>query len=250
MSEQQGIFEPPHDVIELPSKGMFYKHKTGKIKVAYLTAQDENTLTSPNLLQNGEVLDELLKNKILTPGINADELLSGDRNAILFFLRATGYGEIYPIKLVDPQTQQEFDYDVDLSKINEKPINVSPDENGEVAFILPKTGKNIKFRYLTAIEESRIVEQEEVSMKATGRKISQLMTKKLEQQITEIDGDRSRAEILQFINYMPVADSSALRKFMNDNKPGLDTDIEVSAPSGAVFHTEIPITLSFFWPYL
>lgn len=244
------MFEAPHDVIELPSKGLFYKHKKGRLKVAYLTAQDENILTSPNLLSSGKVLDVLLERKILDKDIQAEDLLPGDRNAILFFLRATGYGEIYPVILVDPKTDKEFNYDVDLSKLDEKAILVDPDENGEVSFTLPKSGYAIKYKYLTAGENSRIIENEEARMKKTKSTISNLMTSRLEAQLTEVEGTRSRAEILQFIQTMSVADSAALRKFMNDNEPGLEDTIEVTAPSGAVFRVELPITSTFFWPYL
>ena len=244
------MFEAPHDVIELPSRGLFYPHKKGRIKVGYLTAQDENILTSPNLLTSGKVLDVLLERKILDKDIKADDLLPGDRNAILFFLRATGYGEMYPIILTDPKTGQEFNYEVDLSKLEEKPIFAEPDENGEVEFLLPRSGSKVKFKLLTAAETARITENEEARMKKTKSNISNLMTSKLEAQLTEVDGVRSRAEILQFIQYMSVADSSALRKYMNEVEPGLDETIEVTAPSGSIFRTEIPITLNFFWPYL
>lgn len=244
------MFEAPHDVIELPSKGLFYPHKKGRIKVAYLTAQDENILTSPNLLNSGKVLDVLLERKILDKDIKADDLLPGDRSAILFFLRATGYGEIYPVILKDPKTGEDFNYDVDISQLTEKDILVEPDENGEVPFTLPKSGYQIKFKYLTAAETNRITENEEARMRKTKSNISNMVTSKLEAQITEVDGVRSRAEILQFIQIMSVADSGALRKFMNENEPGLDDNIEVTAPSGSVFRTEIPITTDFFWPYL
>lgn len=244
------IFEVAYDLIELPSKGLFYPHKKGKVKVAYLTAHDENILTSPNLLSSGNVLNVLLEKKILDSDIKADDLLVGDRNAILFFLRATGYGEMYPVKLIDPKTGLEFDYEIDLSKIQEKPINIVPDENGEVDFLLPKMQYKIKFKYLTASENARIVENEDARMKKTHSLVSNLMTTKLEHQITEVDGSRSRAEIIQLIETMPVSDASALRKFMAENEPGLNDIIEVPAPSGAVFRGEIPITSEFFWPYL
>ena len=98
------MMEPAHDVIALPSQGKFYKNKKSTVKVAYLTAADENILTSPNLLQNGKVIDVLLDRKVIDQEIKASQLLSGDKNAILFFLRSTGYGEMYTVEVTDPKT--------------------------------------------------------------------------------------------------------------------------------------------------
>ena len=103
------MMEPAHDVISLPSQGRFYKNKKSTVKVAYLTAADENILTSPNLLQNGKVIDVLLDRKVIDQDIKPGQMLSGDKNAILFFLRATGYGEMYPVELTDPKTGSKFE---------------------------------------------------------------------------------------------------------------------------------------------
>ena len=53
----QANFSLPHDVVPLPSQGIFYKNKKKSIKVGYLTATDENLLMAggddmtPNLLR-------------------------------------------------------------------------------------------------------------------------------------------------------------------------------------------------------
>jgi hypothetical protein len=248
---QQVYFEPAHDVISLPSNGKFYKNKKDTIKVAYMTAADENILTSPNLLQNGKVLDVLLEKKILDKDIKAGQLLPGDRNAIIFFLRATGYGEIYPVELTDPKTGEKFTEDIDISQLPTKENTLQPDENGECSFTLPKCKKTVKFRYLTSDEDDKLVKEDQSRTKKMGSNaISQVMTLRLQSQITEIDGIREKAAIAQFIDTMSPMDSAEFRKHLSDNEPGLDLTINIQAPSGEFFFGELPITAKFLWPYV
>lgn len=253
MNDYQALMEPAHDVIELPSQGLYYKNKKRSVKVAYLTAADENILTSPNLIQSGNVLEVLLDRKVLDKDLRPKDMLSCDRNAILFWLRATGYGEIYPVELTDPKTGVKFETDVDISQFgkNLKEIKHLPDENGELSYLLPRTKKTVKFKYLTSYEDERIIKEDEARRKKLGvNAISELLTKKLETQITEVDNIRDREAIVMFVQQMPPMDSSALRKFINENEPGLDTKINVEAPSGEFFFGELPITTKFLWPYL
>lgn len=245
------IMEPAHDVIELPSKGLYYKNKKGNVKVAYLTAADENILTSPNLIQSGKVLDHLLDRKVLDKDLRPSQMLASDRNAILFYLRATGYGEMYTVQLEDPKTGNTFEHDIDISSFKAKELSVLPDENGEIAFVLPKSKKNVKYRYLTAMEDESIVKEDEARRKKIGvNAISEVLTKRLAAQITNIDGVSDRGQIEQFVMNMTPYDASMLRKFINENEPGLDLRINVEAPSGEFFFGELPITTKFLWPYL
>ena len=64
-----------YDVVELPSKGIFYANNKKSLRVAYLTASDENILVAPNLLQSDTVIEELLKRKVLDKDFNLDEFL-------------------------------------------------------------------------------------------------------------------------------------------------------------------------------
>ena len=247
---QELMNEPPNDVISLPSGGLFYANKKSTIKVSYLTAADENTLTSPNLIQSGRVLDVLLANKILDKDMKAENLLPGDRNAILFFLRSTGYGADYEVTLKDPKDGKNFPYTFDLESIKSKEFLLVPDANSECSFTLPLTKKQIKFKYLTHAEDDKISRDDESRRKKLGKDtVSELMTKRLGAQIMEIDGTRDKSQIQQFVNDMPVRDSMAVRTFISDNEPGLDLNFGVEAPSGKYFRTELPITPKFLWPY-
>lgn len=137
------------DSIPLPSKGECYTSKEGKIPVAYLTAYDENLIVSPNLYDDGTFIDVLLKNKIMYEDFNPDNLLPGDRDAIVLWLRASGYGNEFPVTATDNETGKQFETTVDLSKINYKPFTLKADENGYFDFTLPISKDNIKFRFLT-----------------------------------------------------------------------------------------------------
>lgn len=144
-----GNSKPMYDVINLPSKGQCYRNKKSKVKVSYLTAYDENMILSPNLYKDGTFLEYLLKAKIIDDDINVDDMVQGDRDAIVLWLRATGYGNEYPIIVTDDETGQEFETVVDLSKINYKPFKLKGDENGYFSYELPTTKDIIKFKFLS-----------------------------------------------------------------------------------------------------
>ena len=143
-----------YDVIQLPSNGQCYRSKVDRVPVAYLTAYDENIITSPNLYKDGLVIDYLLKNKIVNSEINVEELVSGDADAIILFLRATSYGPDFPIVVRDPETNEQIETTIDLTKLKPKEFKLIGDENGHFTYTLPKSGVEVKFKYLTRKEEN------------------------------------------------------------------------------------------------
>ena len=126
-----------YDIIQLPSNGQTYKSKIDRVPVAYLTAYDENMITSPNLYRDGLVIDFLLKNKIMNKSINVDELVSGDADAIILFLRATSYGPEFPIVVNDPDTGEQIETTVDLTTLKPKDFKLVGDENGWFEYETP-----------------------------------------------------------------------------------------------------------------
>ena len=252
MSKQQPQefqIQAPFDVIPLPSKGLLYPGQNGTVKVEYLTAMDENILTSQNLIKSGKVLEYLLERKIKESPVPVDDLLVGDRNAIMIWLRATGYGEMYPVKLTDPGSGVEFDYEINLSELQNKelPDGVEPDERGEFSFELPKSKKKIKFKLLTVGDEKSILNRAEKYEKATKSQISNVLTYRLQAQIKEIDGNRDINYIQQFVNMMPAFDSLKFREYSDSIEPGINMSVEVEGPTGT-FQAPVTIGLNFFWP--
>lgn len=141
--------EAAFDVIPLPSKGEAYADKIAKMPVAYLTAYDENMIVSPNLYRDNLILDYILQEKILSNEIDPLDLLEGDREAIILFLRASGYGNEYPITATDEATGKEFEAVVDLSELKYKEFNLKGDSKGWFSYTLPISGAEIKFRFPT-----------------------------------------------------------------------------------------------------
>jgi len=138
-----------YDVIPLPSKGECYRNKTGNVPVAYLTAYDENMIIAPNLYKDNKIIDMMLKEKVIDNRIDTFDMLEGDREAIILFLRATGYGNEYPITAIDNESGVEFETMFDLSQLKFKDFNLKGDENGWFDYTLPVSKKEIKFRFLT-----------------------------------------------------------------------------------------------------
>ena len=265
------------DSVPLPSKGKCYKHKMDKIPVSYLTAYDENLIVSPNLYKDGTFLDELLKTKILNSNVKAEDLVPGDRDAIILWLRGTSYGVDFPVSVTDSESGKNFETTIDLTKIKQKPFDLESDENGYFDFELPVSKDKIKFRFLTYKNLktlSKIEEAESVQVKKSKltsiikdlnnyidsetnidivdkRKINDSISKitqwrdsindeektfthaitnKLAYSIVSINGITDRNYINDYVMYMNVRDSSSLRKYITDNEPGLDFNIEVERP--------------------
>lgn len=152
----------PYDVIPLPSKGQTYRHKLDRLQVSYLTANDENMFVSPNLYRDGLLIDFLLNEKIMEMGIDPGELLDGDRDAIILWLRATGYGNEFPITATDKETGKEFEAIVDLSKIKFKEFNLVGDENGWFMFKLPMSQDEVRFKFLNHRETEELKKMDEI----------------------------------------------------------------------------------------
>lgn len=244
----QPNYNSPFDVISLPSLGKTYKNKKANIKLSYMTTADENILSSPNLLQSGEFLEILINRKILEPGLRYKDLLPGDRNAIMIWLRATGYGEMYPITIED-ENGDPFDTVVNLDSLKTNELNVEPDENGLFSFILPIAKKEIKFKLLTCGEIDYLEKMIEIE-RENNVLVNNYSTYRLERMIVEVDGSRDRTYIKDISNSMRLPDAKKLTDYINTIDCGIDLDIVVETPGGGSVATFLPLNLTFFWPNL
>ena len=233
-----------YDVIPLPSKGKFYKNGKKSVKVAYLTTADENILTSPNLIASGQFLEILINRKLLEPGLRYKDLLPGDRNAIMIWLRATGYGEMYPI-LVNDKDGKEFETEINLSDLKTIELTVEPEADGLYTFELPVSKHIVRFKLLTTGD---IDELEEIIEKSTENMINEEQTLILERQIVEIDGNRDKGFIKTFVNNMRILDAQKLREYISTIKCDVDLRITVRTPGDESIETFLPFTPRFFWP--
>jgi hypothetical protein len=238
-------FNLPHDVVPLPSQGLFYANKKKSVKVGYLTAQDENLLASVNM-GTTNVIAQLLKNKIYEPDVRIDDLLPGDVEAILIFLRNTAFGPKYKISSIDPQTSKRFECEIELSELNIKQTESKPSVDGYFETKLPMSDDVVKLRLLTYGEESLI--DSELDLYPDGM-IAPKITRKLESYIVSINGNTDREQIVKYIQMMPIRDSQFIRKFVNDSEPRLDLKKQVIAPSGERVDTSVSFGVEFFRPF-
>jgi len=237
-------FNSPTETIELPSKGLLYPKdsplSSGTIEMRYMTAQHEDILTNQSYIQNGTVLDKLLQSLIVTK-INYDDLLIGDKNAIMIAARILGYGKDYKFMY---RGEEET---VDLSKIENSPLHeeVQKATSNEFAFTLPGSGNIVTFKLLTHGDEKKI-EQEMKGLAKINKNNSSTITTRLKYQILSVNGETEKPKIREFVdNYLLAQDSRALREKIKALSPDVDLTF---FPENGSERVGVPIGLNFFWP--
>lgn len=241
----QQMFSLPHDVVTLPSKGKFYTQKKESIKVGYLTAEDENILMSPNQSKDG-LINTLLRNKIYEPGFDINQLVDADVQAILIFLRNTSFGPEYTFKVKDPSTGRDFEQVVLLDELRSIDTQIDPDPQGLFTINLPKTGSEVKCKILNLGDQKEL---EKLKDLYPPNMTIPIVTKKLEKIIVELDGDKDRTKIIQFITQMPISDSKHLQKTLQLCEPKLDLQRTITAPSGEKVTIDVSFGAEFFRPF-
>jgi hypothetical protein len=237
-------FKLPTEVIELPSKGLLYPEGSelakGTLEMKYMTAKEEDILTNQSYIQKGTVLDKLMKSLIISK-INYDELLIGDKNAIMVAARILGYGKDYPFSILGE------DHTVDLSTLENKPLNEELFKDGEnnFEFTLPHSGNKVTFKLLTHKDEQDISRELE-GLKKINKDNSPELTTRLKHLITSVEGKTEKKDIREFVdNYLLARDSRALREYIKEIQPDVDLTF---FPTGESNRINIPIGVSFFWP--
>jgi hypothetical protein len=237
----QRDFSLPHDVVPLPSEGVFYKNKKKSVKVGYLTANDENTLMGGSV----DITTTLLRNKIYEPDIRVEDMLEGDIEAILIFLRNTSFGPEMEITVTDPETKKPFQANIDLSQLSIIK-GQQPNDDGTFTVVLPKSQTTARVRPLTYGELMEIQRLGETY--PVGRVVPKV-TWRLNKQIVELNGTVDKGEISKFVDQMPIADSKYIKQFMDDNEPKLDMRKTVTTPSGERLTVNVGFGADFFRPF-
>lgn len=247
----------PTEIIDLPSKGFFYPEgsvlASGKIEMKYMTAREEDILTSQNLIQKGIVLDKLFQALIISP-INYNDLLIGDKNAIMIAARILGYGKDYEVEISDPTAKGEKQkVTINLTEIVPDEYDfdsLTPNQN-EFEITLPNSNRQLTFQLMTHGLDIKIKEEIKGQLKqakATG--IDRELTTRLKNTILSVDGNRERQYINNFVdNELFAGDSRFLRESMKSKGPDMDmTFIFTSNSTGESQVMDIPMDVSFFWP--
>ena len=232
----------PTEIIELPSKGLLYAPEnplsSGKIEMCYMTAKHEDILTNQSYIQKGVVLDKLFQALIVSK-VDYNDLVTGDKNAIMVAARILGYGKDYTFDY------NGNEYNIDLTKLDNKPFTVLNKGVNEFNYTLSSTGTNITYKILTHGDEQKI-QAELDGLKKINKNASPELSTRLKYVITSVNEDRDVKTIREFVdNHLLARDSRELRKHIKENQPDVDLSF---FPEGNSDRVDIPIGLKFFWP--
>jgi len=238
----------PTEVVDLPSQGLLYPKdsslSSGTIEIKYMTAREEDILTSANLIKKGIVVEKLLQALIVDKSIKVDELLIGDKNAILIAARILAYGKEYNVEYDGQQLV------VDLTSLKDKKLDKEKVSAGvnEFEFDLPATKRKLTFKMLTSGDENEI-DKEVKGYEKVGDGIGYQLTTRLKHQIVSIDGDTKRASITSFVdNEFLSRDSIAFRTYVNEIMPDVDMTSTYVDSDGIEKEFTVPMTVTFLWP--
>jgi hypothetical protein len=241
----------PTEKVTLPSKGLLYPKESplakGEVEMKYMTAREEDILTNANYIRQGVVIDKLLQSLIVTP-INYDELLIGDKNAILIAARVLGYGKDYTFKY--NSNGQETEASIDLSTLQEKQLDETLLKKGinEFTFSLPKSGNVVTFKLLTHGDEKKIDAEIKGLQKINPTQTTDVTTR-MKHIITSVNGDRDQKSIREFVdNYLLAVEARALREYYAKISPDIDLKYFPEDTDYTGEGITVPISVNFFWP--
>ena len=238
----------PSEVIDLPSEGKLYPKEhpcsDGKIEIKYMTAKEEDILTSQNLIKKGVVVDRLIDSLILTQGVKSDDLILGDKNAVMVAARVLAYGPEYTCEVTTP-TGKKINKTFNLADCPFKKLPEGITEN-KFEVDLPISKKKITFKLLDGKEEEQILKDIDASKKL-GSQVSPELTTRLRYSLTSVDGDESQSTINNFVQNLLARDSMYLRKEISKVSPDIELSQEIEIEGESV-KVDIPMTVGFFWP--
>ena len=254
----------PTEIIELPSRGFVYPKdnplSSGKVEMKYMTAKEEDILTTQSYIKDGSVLDRLFQSLIIGNGegqpVKYVDLVTGDKNAIMIAARILGYGKDYEVELEDPFTGKKQTEIIDLTQFENKEYDGSDQlelHKNEFEFTLPRSNRKITFMAMTESKERKVKHTIE-ELKKANRKLnddtSRELTTRLKTMILSVDGESEQKVINNFVdNELFAVDSKALRGYINQIVPDIDLTWEfVSEETGERREMLLPMDVTFFWP--
>jgi hypothetical protein len=246
----------PTEFIDLPSEGWFYPEghplANGQIELKYMTAREEDILTSANLIRQGKVIDTLI-NALIVTDCDYNDVFVGDKNAIMIATRILGYGKDYNIDMPCPSCGEENKLVIDLTNLNNKEMEFDKFEKGknEFEFELPLSKTSVTWRFMDGkAEKSLESELKGLAKFASKKGPGKDLTTRLKHQLLAIDGNRDTKVVREFIdNDLFAQDSLALRNHMRSITPDVLTKFNFTCDSCNHEETvDMPIDTGFFWP--
>jgi|TARA_R110000851_G_scaffold212152_1_gene364809 rubredoxin len=248
--EKGSIFKVPTAVVDLPSGGHFYGGKSS-VEVKYLTASEDDILFSPELIRQNKAIDALLDAVVQGRDLRPTQMLTGDRNFLIMFVRRTGFGDEYDTgEMMCKSCGHVHSPVVDLSLLEMKPLDYLPDAEGWYSVKMPTTKVDLRFRLLTGEDENYLQQKIKSSSRKIGNfRVPAILTEKYLLQIMEVDGQKDKIYIKSFIDAMPMLDSNFLREYVAMVEPGIDLNYHFICPScGFDDEKDIPIGPKLFYP--
>tara|TARA_R110000824_G_scaffold6574_4_gene30338 strand:+ start:2914 stop:3666 length:753 start_codon:yes stop_codon:yes gene_type:complete len=239
----------PSEIIDLPSGGKIYSPDSplasGKLEIKYMTAKEEDILTSQNLLAKGVVIETVLDSLIVTDGVKSNDMILGDKNAVMVAARILAYGPDYQCEVMDPTTNERVTHVFNLADCPFKELDEELTVN-EFTIKLPISKSEVTFKLLTGKEEKSI-DREIDRMKKLNMVVTPQLTTRLKRAITAVNGDTEQGKINSFVDNMLARDSLYLRTEMTRVSPDIELKQEIEI-GGELVTVEIPMTTEFFWP--
>jgi len=252
-------FPTPTEFVELPSRGRFYPenhplHNQELVEIKYMTAKDEDILTSQSLIKKGIVVDRLLQSVIVDKTINPNQLLVGDKSAILVASRVTGYGSGYEVNVTCPACGESSDYEFDLEQIQR--VNYGdgfdsdearPTGNGTYVIDLPLTKISVEVRLLTGHDEAVLLKAAEKKKKL--KLPESALTDQFRAIIVSVDDHKEQSTINSVVERLPARDARYLRGVYSKINPTVELKGNFECDNcGHIEEVDVPITVQFFWP--
>lgn len=255
MKEEFG-WEVPVESIPLPTRGVIYHpdsslYNREVLQIKAMTAREEDILASPAFHKEGTSISHLIQSCLIDKSISSEDMITGDRMALMVGIRVTGYGPEYHASAGCQSCDTRNDFVVDLSSLTIKRLEINPIEPGtnKFEFNLPVTKKKVVFKYVTAREERERKISTESMQRVMGSSFANSVTSFLENSIVSVSGITDRLKIKHFVMNMPAYDSKSLRRFIIDNEPGMDMSCGFNCKKcGTRNDTKMPMTTEFFWP--
>ena len=253
-------FVSPTELVDLPSRGRFYHedhplYNQETVEIRYMTAKDEDILTSQTLLKRGVALERLMQNVLVDKSVKPGDLLIGDRSALLVAARITGYGAQYKTQITCPSCGEASQASIDLKSLetlegseeDQEELGVTSTDRGTFTTQLPLTGITAEFRLLTGADETAI--SKHLQRKRNKEVFDGSLSTQFSRAIVALDVETKREIIQKFVLMMPAADARHLRNAFKVVSPSLDMthDFECTL-CGHEDEVEVPLTADFFWP--
>lgn len=227
------------EVINLPSQGNLYPKdhslSSGQIEIKYMTAREEDILTTQSYIENNVVIEKLLDSIIVSDDVDPMDLTIGDRERVLLETRILGYGSEYKIK------HNGKEHTINLRDIKNSGDPSKFDNTPFVDYHLELSDKIVTCKIPNGHDINKL--KEEIKMLEKSGSPVGIVSTRLAHAIVAIDGKEDGTDIRQLSKDMPARDSMNLRLFLKRITPDVDLRIQVGGEE-----VELPMGANFFYP--